>query len=292
MKYQYCDNEATVKYTQTIILCKNGYIKGREYKKSLVRIKDGFECSNPEITLPKKKKENDENKFLLANLTRTRNTLIEYVSENANDLHSFITLTFAENITDINEANKMFHAFIVMCRRKYPNFKYIGVPEYQKRGAVHFHILTNLVCGIDIPKREIKKTYNKEKGKYFEMEYYDIPYWNHGYSTAFDIDMADSNFNIALYLTKYLYKDIDQRLWGHKKILKSNNLRSPKKYFIEDNKIYKDAMTWIKEKGYQMTEFEFEPQEPYQIPFKQMTAFISHSDCNIVSEMLTNVYKE
>src|SRR5690606_15820961 len=52
------------------------------------------------------------------------------------------TLTYRDNFTDLSGAYKHFSAFIQSLRHKFgKTFKYICVPEFQKRGAVHFHAL-------------------------------------------------------------------------------------------------------------------------------------------------------
>lgn len=52
-----------------------------------------------------------------------------------------LTLTFRENVTDIDEAWSVFKYFCKLMRFRYKErFIYIAVPEYQKRGAVHFHL--------------------------------------------------------------------------------------------------------------------------------------------------------
>lgn len=52
-----------------------------------------------------------------------------------------LTLTFRENLTDIDAAWDRFKYFCKLMRVKYKdNFQYVAVPEYQKRGAVHFHL--------------------------------------------------------------------------------------------------------------------------------------------------------
>ncbi len=52
-----------------------------------------------------------------------------------------LTLTFRENVTDISEAWKCFKYFSKLCKKRFKErWRYIAVPEYQKRGAVHFHI--------------------------------------------------------------------------------------------------------------------------------------------------------
>lgn len=52
-----------------------------------------------------------------------------------------LTITFRKNETDIDLAWKKFKYFCTLMRWRYgENFKYVAVPEYQKRGAVHFHL--------------------------------------------------------------------------------------------------------------------------------------------------------
>lgn len=292
MQTFFSEEEATITYTKKAIICSNGYIKCKEYKRSLKKVKDGYESSVKDIK-SKKSKENKDHEILNHNLIRSRNLLIEYASENADQWKSFVTLTFAENVTDINKANKLFNNYITIIKRYYPDFMYLGVPEFQKRGAVHYHFLSNLRCGIEYPEREVIRTYNKEKDRYFDIKYHDLPYWSHGYSTAFDLSCTDQNFNVALYMCKYLFKDIDNRLFGRKKILKSNNLRKPTVVYLSDNEVYQGAISYIKEKGYQINEFDFNPADPFQIPFKQISTNVSHSDCNIVkNKLMVNSYTE
>ncbi len=52
-----------------------------------------------------------------------------------------LTLTFRHNLTDIDLAWSVFKYFCKLMRFRYKErFVYIAVPEYQKRGAVHFHL--------------------------------------------------------------------------------------------------------------------------------------------------------
>lgn len=52
-----------------------------------------------------------------------------------------LTLTFRENVTDIDESWACFKYFCKLMRWRYKErFVYVAVPEYQKRGAVHFHL--------------------------------------------------------------------------------------------------------------------------------------------------------
>ena len=53
-----------------------------------------------------------------------------------------VTLTYRDNFTDLSGAYRHYSSFIQSLRSKYGKaFKYICVPEFQKRGAVHFHAL-------------------------------------------------------------------------------------------------------------------------------------------------------
>lgn len=52
-----------------------------------------------------------------------------------------LTLTFRENVTDIDEAWRVFDYFRKLMKWRYrDHFKYVVAPEFQKRGAVHFHL--------------------------------------------------------------------------------------------------------------------------------------------------------
>lgn len=52
-----------------------------------------------------------------------------------------LTLTFRENLEDIDIAWDRFKYFSKLMRFRYrEKWQYIAVPEYQKRGAVHFHL--------------------------------------------------------------------------------------------------------------------------------------------------------
>ncbi|MCU7812603.1 MAG: hypothetical protein KZQ77_15450 [Candidatus Thiodiazotropha sp. (ex Notomyrtea botanica)] len=52
-----------------------------------------------------------------------------------------LTLTYRENMSDLSTAWKHFNAFNRLMKWRYKeNWQYVCVPEYQKRGAVHFHL--------------------------------------------------------------------------------------------------------------------------------------------------------
>ncbi len=52
-----------------------------------------------------------------------------------------LTLTYRDNQTDIKQAWKDFDKFRRLMHERFPKrWSYVAVPEYQKRGAVHFHL--------------------------------------------------------------------------------------------------------------------------------------------------------
>ncbi len=272
------ESEVITFINQKVKLFSNGYIEIRDYKKCIVKIKSGYEkVDNDLITLGrlsaneliKNNKEIRED-----SLYRSRNILIDYVNENEEIFKSFITLTFKENITDLTYANKKFNTFVSSMRREFNNFKYIGVPEFQKRGAVHYHLLTNLEIGSEfIPIQEGKENM------------YDVKFWSYGYSSVFNLTTTDHNFNVVAYILKYLYKDLDNRLFGRTKVLKSNNLNKPIVIELENScSNYNYAKNFLISNDINYTEKEIIPNQQYAIPFTLTTCKISNENINILKE--------
>lgn len=132
----------------------------------------------------------------------------------------FLTLTFAQNLKDITQANKEFRKFI----KRLGNYaahdqayiKYVAVPEFQKRGAVHYHlVMFNLPY---IKARIIEKI------------------WSHGFIKINAIDEVD---NVGAYVCKYMTKEDDQdKLKGQKCYFTSRSINKP-----EEIKTLSDSKT-------------------------------------------------
>lgn len=74
-----------------------------------------------------------------------------------------LTLTFRENLTDVNKAWAVFKMFSRYMRESFgETYRYVAVPEYQKRGAVHFHLAING----RYPVKKVRKLWLKAAGKY------------------------------------------------------------------------------------------------------------------------------
>lgn len=193
----------------------NGRIEYTKYSKPIfVKVDDWLKDVN---TVKVKKPQSENGQIRDDSLNRTYGLLVDLAIENAHLFKSFVTLTFKDNITELDYANNKFRSFVVMVKRIYPDFKYLAVPEFQKRGAVHYHLMTNLSV-------HDKKVIQKQKGK---KNMYDVKYWNHGFSSVFDLALTDDKFSVAAYMTKYFFKDIDNRLFGRNKILYSRSLKKP-----------------------------------------------------------------
>lgn len=139
-----------------------------------------------------------------ANMYKSRNNLRRLINANFDEHSKFITLTFRENLTDVKKANYEFMKFIQRLRYRYKGFKYVAVIEFQKRGAVHYHMISDLPYIDNSELREI---------------------WGHGYVKINDITHVD---NVGAYMIKYMIKDIaDKRLMGLKSYQTSRGLIRP-----------------------------------------------------------------
>ncbi|MGA9175462.1 MAG: hypothetical protein WBZ33_16010 [Thermoactinomyces sp.] len=122
----------------------------------------------------------------------------------------FLTLTFAENVQDIRGANYEFKKFRQRLEYRLKiKLEYVGVIEFQKRGAIHYHVVI-----FNLPYIEA--------GELAEI-------WGHGFIKINKIDQVD---NIGAYVSKYMTKDEYEkektdRLIGEKSYFTSRGLRKP-----------------------------------------------------------------
>ncbi|MFL0366220.1 Rep protein [Pseudobacillus sp. 179-B 2D1 NHS] len=139
------------------------------------------------------------------------------IDVNYDDRTSFLTLTFKENIQDIEYCNNEFMKFIKrlnynIYKTKKATLKYLAVWELQNRGAIHYHVM--LFSVPKIPYNDLKKL------------------WKLGSVNIQKID-ADSKENRGRYISKYFAKNLDNpqyliKFMGKKRFFKSKNLEKPK----------------------------------------------------------------
>lgn len=166
--------------------------------------------------------------ILLANAIRSNLNCQRIAKTNRDSWETFITLTFKENLTDIVQANKIFNAWVSNIRKLKKDFKYIAVPEFQKRGAVHYHVLSNLGW----EDTNIIYLQKKRVGKAKDLTtIYDVKYWTKGFAR---VDFIKSDYKkIYGYICKYMTKDIDNKLFGKHRYFNSQNLIKPVTEFLD-----------------------------------------------------------
>ena len=135
----------------------------------------------------KKYEESKSRRDNIISLKRTFKNLRNLINNNfvgaSNEL--FLTLTYAENMTDVKRLYSDFDIFMKRFKRRYSNIDYINAVEPQGRGAWHCHVLIrfNDLKKIYIPNDDIAKL------------------WGHGFTSTKSLKGID---NIGAYLTAYL----------------------------------------------------------------------------------------
>jgi len=169
---------------------------------------------------------------------------------------SLITLTYKANIKDLPKANHDFHLFVKRItywieKYKYPypgfQFKYICKPEFQDRGAIHYHLVTNLRAFPFAKKnvREWKRQKTLPPDWDIDVNLQDI--WNgktRGKGCA-DLEPIEKDRMITVisYLTDYMTKQFkDERFCGKKAYSSSHNLDRPIQIYNDDAKRVLEAL--------------------------------------------------
>ena len=122
-----------------------------------------------------------------------------HVKENETD--KFLTLTFAENVTDIQLANRHFHNYMKKLRYHFGSFEYVGVPaiqweRYKKYGAKVWHYHVALFGFPYIPQKRL------------------LQMWGRG---TVSIEAMDDKENPGVYMSRYMGKDFGaEELTGHR----------------------------------------------------------------------------
>jgi len=131
----------------------------------------------------------------------------------------FVSLTYAGITSDLREAREDFKSFSKNLHYRFGDqVRYICVPEWQKRGSIHFHALVwGLPLGLVKTERNTRLV---------------ASLWGKGFV---DLKETDGHAKIASYLSKYMSKVfIDERLSGKKCYTTSRNIKRP---IVEKNPI-------------------------------------------------------
>lgn len=147
-----------------------------------------------------------------------------------------------ENFTSITKANEKFDNWRSNFKKRLKNdFIYVCVPEFQQNGTVHYHLLTNInYTDFNLLSKEEKKIYRPKKRQWTIFR--TLKSWKYGYSNVLDI----KNMNVVGYMSKYMTKDIDNRLFGHRRYLCSQCLSKPSTIYL-DSEIKQSKINKINE---------------------------------------------
>jgi len=136
-----------------------------------------------------------------SSLGRAKKQIRRLVNSNKG-MDKFLTLTFAENVTDLSQAHYEFKKFKQKLERyTKKKLKYLCVPEFQKRGAVHYHLM------LEMPFIRWEKL---------------SELWGHG---RIQIEQIRDKHKTGSYISKYVSaeKDNDLRYFGRKIFFYSRN---------------------------------------------------------------------
>lgn len=128
-----------------------------------------------------------------------------------------LTLTMFEPVA-WSLASRRFKDFVSRLRRRHGSrFSYIAVPEFQKRGAIHYHVL---IFGLEPSAQQDRERAQTERtARYFAR------LWGWGFC---DCVITDGSPALAGYLAKYMHKAMqDQRIGEKKAYLASGNILRP-----------------------------------------------------------------
>ena len=163
------------------------------------------------------------------NALKVRNRALRKIKQRVMVLGAdrLLTLTYHDNMCDLVQAKKDLHKFYQLVKRRYKLWKFVGVAEYQQRGAIHWHLSVKgfqdvrylrecwLCCtggpgsgNIDVTSRYLRLSpsdrcakladyISKYLGKGFELE--DKPRYSHYYVTSRGLVAETQSYHVYGY---------------------------------------------------------------------------------------------
>lgn len=198
-------------YNKKVVFCGN-VIEIYEYSSPVVA---GY--INKIDKLPRNQTDEVKKENFIRSMKRTKRKIIQLVNTNfVPNRSSFLTLTFKENIVDYDVAFDFWKRF----RQKVEYYfklklTYLGVVEFQERGAIHFHI-----CLFNVPILQQNKLYDLWNS-----------FSNNNSFGGVNIKSLKDCDNIGAYITYYMGKNFsdfyDNEFKCKKRYFKSRNLLEP-----------------------------------------------------------------
>jgi hypothetical protein len=123
----------------------------------------------------------------------------------AADMRYLLTCTYRENLTDYPTSKSHVQALMRSLRADYSGLRYVGAPELQKRGAWHWHVLTD----VRLDAREVRAHWRHIVGS--DNGNIDLVYW-------------DDALKGARYAAKYVKKGFGELRVPGARYLRSRNI--------------------------------------------------------------------
>lgn len=161
----------------------------------------------------------------------------------ANDWKFFLTLTFGFDGMGADEkCRRAFSSWAKYVRSALPDMYYLAVPEYHKKGDLHYHLVVGGVTadqlGLVYSGRVLHRGKAWRERDFIKRGFvvdtltgegakvYNVTSWSSlGFSTATEVRNTDA---VARYVGKYLTKvDIDPRFYNKRRFHTSHNITKP-----------------------------------------------------------------
>jgi len=207
-----------------------------------------------------------------SNSYRSKRTIKHIIQDNTNQYTNkkgrpfkpvFVTLTFRENITRLEQANPIYTNFIkrlnyYIYKEKKNKLHYLVVPEFQKktRQAVHYHaIFFNLPF--------VKNVYD---------EFNRI--WEEG---NVNVKTVHNTLHLSNYIVKYITKQLpDQRTFNKKSFFTSHQIKRP--IVLKQQELVNTIIS------------QFTPKENFTKTFNSGTLITDYKCLTISQEKLNTLY--
>lgn len=179
------------------------------------------------------KRDNNKN-TTLANTRRSMRRAYNEVKDicDCNEFKWFLTFTFdSKKVDRYNDdaTRKVFKYWREQVKEKYPQMFYLAVPEYHKKGALHYHLLVGGMTAEDLKLQ----FFDKKKCMDNFIDVYTTGIWDNGFSTCSEIQQKE---NCCSYVMKYITKaDADIRFFRKARYHCSHNCIRPDKITAKFN---------------------------------------------------------